>query len=78
MATARRSRWPAAVAVDDAGARGDLGVVLDVVDARWLLAPADDGSWVLIGADGWTAEPALGVDLSRRGGAYPLQATPIR
>ena len=64
-----------AVTVDDAGARGELPVVLDVVDARCLLAPADDGSWVLIGADGWTAEPAVGIDLSRRGGRVRVEAT---
>jgi 3-oxochol-4-en-24-oyl-CoA dehydrogenase len=64
-----------AVTVDDAGARGDLGVVLDVVDARWLLAPTDDGSWVLMGADGWIAEPAVGIDLSRRGGVVRANAT---
>ena len=61
--------------LDDGGARGDLGLALDVVDARWLLAPADDDSWVLIGADGWTAEPAVGVDLSRRGGRVSATAT---
>ena len=62
------------VSLVDSGARGDLDVVLDVVDARWLLAPADDGSWVLIGADGWTPEPALGIDLSRRGGRVRVDA----
>lgn len=65
-----------AVTVDDAGARGDLGVALDVVDARWLLAPADGDSWVLIGADGWRAEPEVGIDLSRRGGSVRVDATP--
>ena len=64
-----------AVALDDAGAKGDLGVVLDVVDARWLLTPADDGSWVLIAAEGWTAEPAVGHDLSRRGGRVRVDAS---
>jgi len=64
-----------AVTLDDAGARGDLDVVLDVVDASWLLAPADDGSWALIGADGWTAEPTVGIDLSRRGGRVRVAAT---
>ncbi|MEO6471839.1 MAG: acyl-CoA dehydrogenase family protein, partial [Aeromicrobium sp.] len=64
-----------AVALDDAGARGDLGVVLDVVDARWLLVPADDGSWALINAEGWSAEPAVGIDLSRRGGRVSVTAT---
>ena len=44
----------------------DLAV--DVVDARCLLAPSDDGSWALIDTDGWSAEPVVGVDLSRRGG----------
>ena len=63
------------VSLDDSGVRGDLDVVLDVVDARWLLAPGNDGSWVLIDADGWTAEPALGLDLSRRGGRVRVDAT---
>jgi alkylation response protein AidB-like acyl-CoA dehydrogenase len=52
---------------------GDLAV--DVVDARWLLAPSDDGSWALIDTDGWSAEPVLGVDLSRRGGRVQVSAT---
>jgi len=64
-----------AVTVDEAGARGDLDVVLDVVDARWLLAPADGGSWVLIGAGGFSAEPEVGLDLSRRGGRVRVSAT---
>ena len=64
-----------AITVDDAGARGDLGVVLDIVEARWLLAPANDGTWALIGADGWQAEPAIGIDLSRRGGRVRVAAT---
>ncbi|MGH8895366.1 MAG: acyl-CoA dehydrogenase family protein, partial [Actinomycetes bacterium] len=64
-----------AVTLDAAGARGDLGVVLDVVDARWLLTPVDDSSWALVGADGWTAEPAAGIDLSRRGGRVRVAAT---
>ncbi len=34
-----------------------------------------DGSWVLIAADGWTAEPVVGVDLSRRGGRVRVDAT---
>ncbi len=63
------------VTVDDGGARGTLDVVLDVVGARWLLAPTDLDSWVLIGADGWTAEPALGIDLTRRGGRVIVDAT---
>jgi alkylation response protein AidB-like acyl-CoA dehydrogenase len=63
------------VTVDESGARGDLDVVLDLVDARWLLTPVDDGSWVLIGADGWTAEPEVGLDLSRRGGRVRVAAT---
>ena len=49
---------------------------LDVVDARWLLAPSADGSWVLIDSDGWSAEPLLGVDLSRRGGRYAVSEAP--
>jgi alkylation response protein AidB-like acyl-CoA dehydrogenase len=53
----------------------DLAVAVDVVDARWLLAPSDDGSWALIDTDGWSAEPAVGVDLSRRGGRVQLSAT---
>lgn len=64
-----------AVVVDKSGAYGDVVVALDVVGARWLLAPADD-SWVLIGADGWTAEPQVGLDLSRRGGRVRVAATP--
>ena len=60
---------------DDAGARGDLDVVLDVVGARWLLAPTDDGAWVLIGADGWSAEPVIGIDLTRRGGRVRVDAS---
>ena len=64
-----------AVALDDAGARGAVDVALDVVDARWLLAPTDDGTWVLIAADGWRAEPQVGVDLSRRGGRVHVAAT---
>jgi alkylation response protein AidB-like acyl-CoA dehydrogenase len=59
----------AAVALTD-----DLA--LDVVDARWLLAPSDDGSWALIDSDGWSAEPVLGVDLSRRGGRYAVTESP--
>ncbi len=51
----------------------DLAV--DVVDARWLLAPSDDGSWALIDDGGWSAEPVLGVDLSRRGGRVRVSAT---
>ena len=54
---------------------GDLDVVLDVVGARWLLAPTDNGSWELIDSDGWTAEPVLGVDLSRRGGRVSVSAS---
>lgn len=63
------------ITLDEAGARGELGVVLDVVDARWLMAPVDDGSWVLISAGGWTAEPEVGIDLSRRGGRACVEAT---
>ncbi len=59
----------------DGGASGDLDVAMDIVDARWLLARAVDGSWVLIGADGWTAEPVIGIDLSRRGGRVRVAAT---
>jgi alkylation response protein AidB-like acyl-CoA dehydrogenase len=51
----------------------DLAV--DVVDARWLLAPSDDGSWALIDNDGWSAEPEVGVDLSRRGGRVQVSAS---
>ncbi|KQV74609.1 acyl-CoA dehydrogenase [Aeromicrobium sp. Root344] len=64
-----------AVTVDDAGARGELDAVLDVVEARWLLARTTDGAWVLIGADGWRAEPEVGLDLSRRGGRVRVDAT---
>ena len=64
-----------AVTLDDAGARGDLDAVLDVVGARWLIAPDGTGAWILIGADGWTAEPAVGTDLSRRGGRVRVDAT---
>jgi alkylation response protein AidB-like acyl-CoA dehydrogenase len=53
----------------------DLAVVLDVVDARWLLAPSADGSWMLVDSAGWTAEPVLGVDLSRRGGRASISAS---
>ena len=49
-------------------------LALDVVEARWLLAPDDDGSWVLIDAGGWRAEPVVGVDLSRRGGRITVSA----
>ena len=59
----------AAVALTD-----DLA--LDVVDARWLLAPSGDGSWVLIDSDGWSADPVLGVDLTRRGGRYAVTESP--
>ncbi len=48
---------------------------VDVVEARWLLASAGDGSWVLIDAGGWTAEPVVGIDLSRRGGRVRVAAT---
>jgi alkylation response protein AidB-like acyl-CoA dehydrogenase len=64
-----------AVIHDDDGARGELDVALDVVDARWLLAPDGTGAWVLIGADGWTAERAVGIDLSRRVGRVRVNAT---
>ena len=64
------------VTIDDSGdAAGDLGIVIDVVDARWLLVPAADGSWVLLDAEGWSAEPVAGVDLSRRGGRVRVSAT---
>lgn len=63
-----------AVTVDGSGARGDIAVAFDVIDAGWLLAPTDDGSWCLIGADGWTAEPVVGVDLSRRGGRVRVES----
>lgn len=63
------------VAVDDSGARGDIGVALDVVDAAWLLAPTDKGSWVLIDAAGCNAQSSAGIDLSRRGGAVTVNAT---
>ena len=59
----------AAVAVTDE-------LAFDVVDARWLLARADDGSWVLHDSDGWSAEPVHGVDLSRRGGRYAVSESP--
>ncbi|MEV7398133.1 acyl-CoA dehydrogenase [Aeromicrobium sp. NPDC092404] len=62
------------VALDASGAKGDLEVALDVVDAGWLLAPTADGSWVLVAADGWTAEPEAGLDLSRRGGRVRVAA----
>ncbi len=65
-----------AVALDDAGASGELRVVFDTVDARWLLAPAGEGSWALIAADGWTAEPVVGTDLSRRGARVSVAAAP--
>ncbi len=64
-----------AVAVDADGARGDLDTVLDVVDARWLVARATDDSWVLIAADGFTVQPEEGLDLSRRGGSVRVAAT---
>jgi alkylation response protein AidB-like acyl-CoA dehydrogenase len=64
-----------AIELDESGARGALDAVLDVVDARWLLAPAHDGSWILIDSDGWTAEPEVGLDLSRRGGRVRVTAT---
>ncbi|WP_371682657.1 acyl-CoA dehydrogenase family protein [Aeromicrobium sp. A1-2] len=64
------------VALAGGGARGDLDVVLDVVDARWMLAPADDGSWVLIAAQGWEAQPEVGFDLTRRGGRVRVAAGP--
>lgn len=64
-----------AVTVDESGARGALDVVLDAVEAHWLLAPATDGSWVLIDAEGWKAEPEIGLDLSRRGGRVHVAAT---
>lgn len=63
------------VTVDAAGATGTLAVVMDVVDARWLLAPTDADSWVLISADGWSAQRAVGLDLSRRGGQVQVAAT---
>lgn len=59
----------------DTGALGDLDVVLDVVGARWLLAPTDDNSWILIASGGWTAVPAVGIDLSRRGGRVRVAAS---
>ena len=60
---------------DENGVRGDLAAVLDVIDANWLLAPTREGSWVLVRADGWTAEPHVGIDLSRRGGPVRVAAT---
>ncbi len=63
------------VAVDGSGAEGEIAAALDVVEARWLLASAGDGSWVLIDAEGWTAEPVIGIDLSRRGGRVRVAAT---
>jgi alkylation response protein AidB-like acyl-CoA dehydrogenase len=63
------------VVVDSSGARGDLAAAIDIVDARWLLAPTEAGSWVLIGADGWEAEPEIAIDLSRRGGRVRVAAT---
>ncbi len=62
------------VAVAGEAVRGDIDVALDVVDARWLLAPVDDGSWVLVSAEGWTAEPTVGFDLTRRGGRVQVAA----
>jgi len=59
----------AAVALTD-----DLA--LDVVDARWLLAPSGDGSWQLVDSDGWSAQPVLGPDLSRRGGRFDVTESP--
>ncbi|EFQ82391.1 acyl-CoA dehydrogenase, middle domain protein [Aeromicrobium marinum DSM 15272] len=63
-----------ALSVDDSGARGELSHVLDVVDARWLLAPTDAGRWVLVRSTGWTAEPGAGIDLSRRSGRVRVAA----
>ncbi|WP_344768993.1 acyl-CoA dehydrogenase [Aeromicrobium panaciterrae] len=62
------------VTVDESGAKGEIAVALDIVDARWLLASAGGGSWVLIDAAGWTAEPVVGIDLSRRGGRVRVDA----
>jgi alkylation response protein AidB-like acyl-CoA dehydrogenase len=59
----------AAVALTD-----DLA--LDVVDARWLLAPSGNSSWTLVDSDGWSAEPMLGPDLSRRGGRFDVTESP--
>ncbi|MEJ7633517.1 acyl-CoA dehydrogenase family protein [Aeromicrobium sp.] len=64
-----------AITLDDTGARGDLDVAIDVVDAGWLLASTRGGSWALIASDGWTAEPEVGLDLSRRGGRVSVAAT---
>ncbi len=64
-----------AVTVDADGARGDLDVVLDVVGARWLVTRTTDDSWVLIAADGFTPQPEVGLDLSRRGGSVRVAAT---
>ena len=62
------------VAVDRSGATGEIAVALDIVDARWLLAPTEHGAWVLIAAGGWTAESEIGIDLSRRGGRVRVAA----
>ncbi|WP_374999513.1 acyl-CoA dehydrogenase family protein [Aeromicrobium sp. CTD01-1L150] len=59
--------------VDESGARGTLDAALDVVGARWLLAPSGD-DWVLVDAAGWTAEPVVGLDLSRRSGRVRVEA----
>ncbi len=72
----------AAVAIDGSltfdgtTASGDLAVAIDTVDASWLLAPTTDGSWVLVGADGWTTDVEIGVDLSRRGGRVRVEGAP--
>ena len=57
----------AAVAVTDE-------LAFDVVDARWLLARADDGSWVLHDSDGWNAEPVLRIWLMMTWSSWPCWA----
>ncbi len=65
------------VAVDGSTASGDISVAIDVIDASWFLVPTTDGAWALVAADGWTAEPEIGVDLSRRGGRVRVAAEQV-
>jgi len=60
---------------EDGRFTGVVPAALDVVDADWLLAPADDDRWLLISRDGWTSDPvAVGLDLTHRSAPVSISA----